>query len=133
MIEKNFWNAKHSSEAKNNPNGWVYDIDFPYPDEARVPPEAIVGAWKVDGDGNLTSQYVANKNYRPIVEKEKVLPQFMHAAAKFCRNMWMIEVEKKYEYLFPNYPPEAILGYWYVNEDGDITKKFRPVRDDEYS
>ncbi|MGF6213622.1 hypothetical protein, partial [Comamonas sp. 4034] len=65
---------------------------------------------------------------RPIVENKKTLPQYMHAAAKFCQNMWIIEVKREYEHLFTNYPDEAILGYWYVDNDGVITKKFRPTK-----
>ena len=87
-----------------------------------------MGAWKVDANGNLTSHYEKNKNYRPIVESEKTLPQYMHAAAKFCQNMWIIEVKREYEHLFPRYPDDAILGYWYVDSDGNITKKFRPTK-----
>jgi hypothetical protein len=29
----------------------------------RVPAEAIVGAWKVDADGNISGVFIENKNY----------------------------------------------------------------------
>jgi hypothetical protein len=55
------------AEARSNPGGWVYEIDGDMvgdPD-GEVPPEAIIGAWKVDDTGSLTSEYKANPNYRP--------------------------------------------------------------------
>ena len=115
-------------EAHKNPNGWVYDIDYLYKKDDRIPSEAILGAWEVDESGNLTSIYKVNENYRPVIEKEKVLPQYMHSVAKFCQNQWIAEVKREYENLFPRYPDDAILGYWYVDQDGTITKKFRPTK-----
>jgi hypothetical protein len=51
-------------EAKQNPGGWVYQIDGDYgPDEA-VPREAVVGAWKVDDDGNIVGDFIPNPNHR---------------------------------------------------------------------
>lgn len=61
---------KHSEamrrEAKSNPNGWVYEIDWPYADDDFVPPEAIKGAWKVDGSGTITTEFQENADYRPV-------------------------------------------------------------------
>nr|WSX75509.1 hypothetical protein OH826_17410 [Streptomyces sp. NBC_00899] len=56
-----------ADEARRNPGGWVYEIDGdmvadPYGD---VPPEAVIGAWKVDRRGALSGEYEANPNYRP--------------------------------------------------------------------
>jgi hypothetical protein len=51
-------------EARRNPNGWVYVIDGAYGPSDAVPPEHIVGAWKVDASGNLTGEYMANANYK---------------------------------------------------------------------
>ena len=51
-------------EARKNPNGWVYVIDGKFGPNDAVPPEAIVGAWKVDASGKLTGEYKANPNYR---------------------------------------------------------------------
>lgn len=53
------------AEAKRNPNGWVYMIAGTYGPDDAVPPEAIVGAWKVDGDGSIIEgSFVSNPNYR---------------------------------------------------------------------
>ncbi|WP_433892984.1 hypothetical protein [Streptomyces sp. CA-111067] len=55
------------AEARSHPGGWVYEIDgdmVPDPD-GDMPPEAIMGAWKVDDRGNLTGDYQANDRYRP--------------------------------------------------------------------
>jgi len=58
-------------EAKNHPNGWVYRFDRPFSEEEAVPPEAIIGAWKVDSNGNLTGEWKLNKNYIPREIREK--------------------------------------------------------------
>jgi hypothetical protein len=55
-------------EAKANPGGWVYEIDGDRVDDPNgaVPPDAIIGAWKVDARGNLSGDYQANPNYGPL-------------------------------------------------------------------
>lgn len=52
-------------EAKRTPNGWVYRIDGNFAPSEGVPPEAIVGAWKVDKDGNIVGGFMHNSRYRP--------------------------------------------------------------------
>ena len=52
-------------EAKLHPNGWVYQIVGAYGPGEPVPPEAIAGAWKVDGNGNIIGEFIPNSNYRP--------------------------------------------------------------------
>ena len=52
------------AEAKSNPNGWVYQIDGQFGPNDRIPPESIVGAYKVDSSGNLTGEFTPNPNYR---------------------------------------------------------------------
>ncbi|NJK65056.1 MAG: hypothetical protein HC921_22200 [Synechococcaceae cyanobacterium SM2_3_1] len=45
--------------------GWVYEIDNRYhQNNGRVPPEAIIGAWKVDQNGNIIDEFIPNPNYR---------------------------------------------------------------------
>lgn len=52
-------------EARRNPNGWVYVITGSYGPNDGVPPEAIVGAWKVDGDGLIIEgSFRKNPNYK---------------------------------------------------------------------
>jgi hypothetical protein len=53
------------AEAAKHPGGWVYEIAPGYDPAGRVPPEAIVGAWKVDDAGRLTGEYTPNPNHRP--------------------------------------------------------------------
>ena len=50
------------NEAKKHPNGSVYRIDGDFSDEDAIPPEAIIGAWKVDGQGNL-GEWTLNPNF----------------------------------------------------------------------
>jgi hypothetical protein len=51
--------------ARANPNGWVYKIEGQFGTQDYVPPEAVVGAWKVDENGLLTGEFVENPNYSP--------------------------------------------------------------------
>jgi hypothetical protein len=52
-------------EAKSNPNGWVYRISKGYSENQYIPPEAIVGAWKVDDRGNIVGDFIKNTKYKP--------------------------------------------------------------------
>lgn len=52
-------------EAKCNPNGWVYRVAGIFASNENVPPEAIVGAWKVDASGRISGRFIANKKYNP--------------------------------------------------------------------
>lgn len=51
-------------EAKKNPGGWVYEIRGSYGPDQRVPPHAIVGAWKVGEDGKIIGEFIPNPNFR---------------------------------------------------------------------
>ena len=54
------------AEAKSKPGGWVYAIDPAYAPDGpygAVPPEGIIGAWKVGDDGTPTGEYQANPRY----------------------------------------------------------------------
>lgn len=50
-------------EAKHFPNGWVYRIAGAFAANESVPPEAIVGAWKVDAEGRIVLPFVNNPKY----------------------------------------------------------------------
>ncbi len=54
------------AEAKHFPDGWVYRIHTGYDPNGRVPPEAIVGAWRVDRTGKIMDDFKSNPNYDPI-------------------------------------------------------------------
>lgn len=51
-------------QARLNPNGWVYRIEGEYTDSETIPPEAIIGAWKVDVSGCIEGDFTANPNYK---------------------------------------------------------------------
>jgi hypothetical protein len=51
------------SEALKYPNGWVYEIDETFKGKEDIPPQAIKGAWKVDANGIITGDFIANPNY----------------------------------------------------------------------
>lgn len=55
---------KAITEATRHPDGWVYEIDGLYAPDEGVPPDAIVGAWRVDSKGRILGEFVPNPNYR---------------------------------------------------------------------
>jgi hypothetical protein len=58
--------AELVAEASSQPGGWVYAIDHEYAAdgaEGAVPPEGIIGAWKIGDDGRLTGEYWPNEHY----------------------------------------------------------------------
>ncbi len=53
-------------EAKRNPGGWVYRIAGKFSASDRVPPEAIVGAWKVDSAGQISGDFIPNPKFDSV-------------------------------------------------------------------
>lgn len=59
--------------ARQNPGGWVYDIDAAIGDpNGEVPPFAIKGARKVNHNGEIIGDFELNKNYDPAKTREWV-------------------------------------------------------------
>jgi hypothetical protein len=58
--------------AKQNPGGWVYQIDRKYAASQSVPPEAIVGAWRVNQSGSIVGDFIPNPNYTPEMKDKDV-------------------------------------------------------------
>lgn len=52
-------------EALNTPNGWVYHVDGDFGKNEAVPPECIIGAWKVNDKGIIIGDFIPNPNYKP--------------------------------------------------------------------
>lgn len=51
-------------EAIKNPNGWVYRIEGQFGPTQAIPPEAIVGAWRVDATGAIIGPFMHNPKFR---------------------------------------------------------------------
>jgi hypothetical protein len=51
-------------EALMHPNGYVYVIDKEYKGKKDVPPNAILGGWKVDEKGSIIGPFIPNPNYK---------------------------------------------------------------------
>jgi len=117
--------AKLIELARASPSAWVYDIDWDYRPDQRVPAEAIRGAWEVDGEGKLTGVYDRNPRYRPIEHCERTLKRHVHAAARVNPDLWIVEVDPRGEVFFPEIPKELIRGWWYVDSNGIVTDMFR--------
>ena len=62
------------AEARANPGGWVYAVDPGFEGSAEVPPEGIVGAWKVDENGELEDAFTPNPRYRPTPQARGWFP-----------------------------------------------------------
>jgi hypothetical protein len=60
-------------QARLHPNEWIYQVEGDFAPEETVPPEAIVGAWSVDHEGNIKGDFVPNPNYAPK-QKRPPLP-----------------------------------------------------------
>jgi hypothetical protein len=58
--------AGEIKEAKRHPGGWVYRIAGHFGPSDAVPPEAIVGAWKVDDGGNISGDFIRNEKYNAV-------------------------------------------------------------------
>ena len=58
--------------ACKNPGGWVYKIEGSFGPDDYIPPEAVVGAWGVDGNGKLTGEFRNNPKYSAGVSSEKL-------------------------------------------------------------
>ncbi|MNR45945.1 hypothetical protein [Pseudomonas jessenii] len=50
-------------EATRNPNGWVYRIYGQYGINDTVPPEAVVGAWRVNEKGIIVGDFILNPKF----------------------------------------------------------------------
>lgn len=61
-------------EARRTPNGWVYRIASGYAGQEGVPPHAIVGAWKVDPNGEIEGPFIPNPRYTPFVKGAALPP-----------------------------------------------------------
>jgi hypothetical protein len=54
------------AEAKRRPGGWVYAMDGISDQDGAVPPERILGAWKVNDAGDIVGDFLPNPNHRPV-------------------------------------------------------------------
>jgi SseB protein N-terminal domain len=51
--------------AKANPNSWLYVFDPAFDNATDVPPWGVLGAYPVDGAGEIDGEFYANPSYRP--------------------------------------------------------------------
>ncbi|MFI6154018.1 type VII secretion system-associated protein [Kitasatospora sp. NPDC051170] len=52
------------AEARKRPGQWLYSVDPGFDPNEKVPPQGIVGAWRIDRDGNV-AEFIKNPNYMP--------------------------------------------------------------------
>jgi hypothetical protein len=117
-------------EAKLNPNGWVYKIDWNFSKDQYVPPEAIIGAYKVDENGKITGDLVENENYSAIIKASRKPREYMNTViAPHMFDNWIVEIDPKFDDQFPNVPIEGQIGRWYLDRNGQYTGDFRPNRE----
>jgi hypothetical protein len=53
------------ANARANPGTWLYVIDPAFDADADVPPHGVVGAYPVDGHGEIRAAFRPNTAYRP--------------------------------------------------------------------
>ncbi|WP_438938481.1 type VII secretion system-associated protein [Amycolatopsis orientalis] len=53
------------ANAKANPNSWLYVIDEAFDPDGPVPSWAVVGAYPVNGTGEIVEDFHPNDRYRP--------------------------------------------------------------------
>lgn len=58
--------AGERDAARSSPGGYVYRIAGNFAPTEPVPPQAIVGAWKVDERGEIVGEFIGNPNYDPV-------------------------------------------------------------------
>lgn len=51
--------------ARQNPGQWTYAVDPALEADGSVPTEGIIGAWKVDENGEIDETFRPNEKYRP--------------------------------------------------------------------
>ncbi|SDR08154.1 type VII secretion system-associated protein [Actinopolyspora saharensis] len=55
-------------QAKQTPDSWLYIVDPSYESSGEdVPPEGVVGAFRIDSDGEIEQEFHPNEEYEPRV------------------------------------------------------------------
>jgi hypothetical protein len=62
-------NAAEVELAKKWPDSEVYRIRGQFGSEEEAPCEAIIGAWKVNGEGKIIGDFISNPNFDPKFKK----------------------------------------------------------------
>src|SRR4051794_11582829 len=57
--------AEAHAFARENPGGWLYEVDPFFDPDENVPPYGIVGAWSISSRGEITDKFKKNPRYRP--------------------------------------------------------------------
>jgi hypothetical protein len=121
------------AQALLNPNGLVYEVDFPFLEDQFVPPEFIRGGWEVNEHGILTGVFVQNQDFREVRNACRLPREYMlqMEAERFSNNFayakqWFMEIDPKFDHYFPDIPKEGYTGRWYIDENGKFNGWFRP-------
>jgi hypothetical protein len=132
--------AELRAAAKQQPGSWLYAVDPAYDGKEDVPPHAIVGAWQVDDDGEITQPFLPNPEYVPSDATEKPeksemppIPDDIRAAAKNAPDHWIGMVDPAWTGEPPP-PVWALVGQWRSDEHGEIVEwqandEYRPSPD----
>ena len=75
-------------EARETPNSWLYIVDPGYQESGEdVPPEGIIGAYRIDADGEIDPDFQFNDEYEPsemavsLPEPTNELEEVLHRIA----------------------------------------------------
>jgi len=57
--------AEMRAAAREAPGGWLFAVDPHLDPAAEVPDHGLIGAWRIDEDGEIGAEFRANPDYRP--------------------------------------------------------------------
>ena len=66
MIVPDRPSAAEIETARWRPDGYVYRIVSSLDPQGEVPPDAVIGAWRVDGRGRIVGGFIVNPDYDPV-------------------------------------------------------------------
>jgi hypothetical protein len=111
------------AEAMKTPDGWVYEIVGAHSPTEAVPPDAILGAWKVSSNGTLTGEFKANEGFNALKHDFHRPPAWLVAHAKTRPRLWTYEIDEPFV-LAESVPKSKIVGAWFADDDGLVTGNF---------
>jgi hypothetical protein len=111
-------------EAKAHKGGWVYQIVNPPPEADGVPPEFILGAWRVNDSGILTGEFVSNEHFNAFTANFYRPPSKVYEQAKKHPGSWFYQIDSPYEDA-KKVPQNKIVGAWLVDKNGNLTGQFQ--------
>jgi hypothetical protein len=108
------------TQARTAPSSWLPVVAPGIDESGTVLPDAALGRYRVDEQGSITDEFVANARYRPL-PVPPVTPE-MREMAKSRPGGWI-------EVLDPMHaqpvPPAGVIGRYPVGQAGEVVEDFQ--------